>query len=131
MLADVICDVAGGTIDEVLGQVVSVLGASGRHGEMIVMHEFGVEVVGCAVHEPVELVEPSSERPFTVGARGTHFAHRRNVPLAGREGVVAGLLKYLRDQRGVAADASTSARPPRIGVGQHAHSDGVVIASRQ
>ena len=55
-------------VDQVLAQVVAVLGARGRVDAVVVVGEVGGVLVGLAFEEPVEAVEPALQRPLVVRA---------------------------------------------------------------
>ena len=89
-----------GVVDEVLGEVVAVLGQPvGLDGRRAVV-ELGVPVVHLRAHEAVEPVEALTGRPAGERPRGVHLHRRRLVPLAERGGAVAVAAQDLRDRRG-------------------------------
>jgi hypothetical protein len=56
-------------VDKVLGEVIAVLRACWRIDEVIVVDQFGVELIGLSVEETVVAIETPLKRPLVVGAR--------------------------------------------------------------
>lgn len=89
-----------GPVDQVLAQVVAVLGCRGRVDVVVVDGERRVELVGLAVEEPVEAVEAPPEGPLVERSGGRALLHGGQVPLADGEGGPAGIGEDLGHGRG-------------------------------
>ena len=63
-----------GLVDQVLGEVVALLGRARRLDVVVVVDEVGVVLVGLAAHEPVEALEATAERPAVARAAHRHLA---------------------------------------------------------
>ena len=77
-------DETDGVVDEVLAQVVAVLGRGRRLDVVVVVHQVGRELVGLPFEEPVEAVEAPLERPLVEGSGGGGALHgqRCHLPTA-------------------------------------------------
>ena len=113
-------------VDQVLGQVVAVLGLGRRLDGMVVADEFRVELVGLALEESVEPVEAAGERPLIERPGGGALFHRGEVPLADAEGGVALLAQHLGNGGGVVADVAEHVGEAGAEVRHGAHPDGVL-----
>ena len=93
---------------------------------MVVGHQFGVELVGLALHEPVEPVEPTRQRPLVERAGGRALLHRCEVPLADGERGVAGVAEHLGHRGSVVRDVAEHVRETRAEVRHRPHPDRVL-----
>ncbi len=114
-------------VDQVLGEVVAVLGRAWRVDPVVVVHEVGRELVGFAVEETVEAVEAPLERPGVVRAGRGCFVHRAQVPFAHHERRVAGPAEHLGHRGGLLADPTSHVGEAGVEVGDRPHTDGVVV----
>ena len=64
---DLVPYVGDGVVDQVLGEVVAVLGPSRGVHPVVVLDHVGIEVVGQSVQEPVVAAEAPSQGPLVVG----------------------------------------------------------------
>ncbi len=124
--ADTVGDHPQCLVDQILRQVIAIVGARRRRDGVVVGDQFGVELVGLALHEAVEPVEPTRQRPLVERAGGRTLLHRREVPLADRERGVAGIAKHLGHRCGVVRDVAEHVRKPRAEVRHGPHPDGVL-----
>jgi hypothetical protein len=120
-----------GVVHEIRGEVVPVLRSSRRVDVMIVDHQLRVELVGFAVEEPVEPVEPASQRPLIERPCRRTLIHRREMPFPDRERGVACVAKNLGHGRGMVGDVPELRRVPRDEVGDGAQAHGMVGPSGQ
>ena len=126
---DRVVDEADGVVDQILAQVVALVGGGGRLDVMVVMDQVGGELVGLPLEEAVEAVEAALERPLVEGAGRRGVVHGAQVPLAHREGGVALVAQDLGHGRGVVGDVPPHVRIAAVEVGDGPHSHGVVVAS--
>ena len=113
-------------VDQIGREVVALVGRARRVDRVVVGDELGVELVGLAIHEAVEPVEATRQRPLIERPCGRAFLHRGEVPLADREGGVALVVQYLRDRGRVVRDVAQLVGEPGDEVGHGAHADRVV-----
>ena len=113
-------------VDNVLGQVIT-LAVRGLD-VVVVQGELRMPLAGLALQETIEAIEAALQRPLVEGARGRGFEGRGQVPLAGRESVVALQPQHLGQRAGTARDAPAHTRKAQVPVGQPAHADRVVVA---
>lgn len=115
-------------VDQVCGQVVAVLRCRGRVNVVIVVSQFGVELVGFGAEKSVEAVEALLQRPVVEGACGGGVLDGVEVPLAdGAGGVMIGAEQF-GDGGGAAGDAGALVWEAAVEVGDGAHADGVRVA---
>jgi hypothetical protein len=74
-------DERDGLVDQILAQVVALLGLLRRLDLMVVVDEIGIPLARVAAEEAVEALEASAERPAVVRARGGLLVARRQMPL--------------------------------------------------
>ena len=115
-------------VDQVLGEVVAVLGQPVGLDRVAALVELRVPVVHLRAHEAVEEVEALAHRPPRERTRGAHLHRRGLVPLAERGGAVAVAAEDLRDRRGAGRPVAVVAGLRRRHLGGHAHPDRVVVA---
>ena len=82
-------------VDEVLGQVVALLGRPRRLDRVVVVDELGVPLARVAAQEAVEALEAAPQRPAVVRAGRRLVDARREVPLADHVRAVAVLEQHL------------------------------------
>ena len=116
-------------VGQVLGQVIARFGRGRRVDLMVVVHQVGVVLIGLAGQEPVEPLEATAERPALAGARHGHLGRRREMPLADREGAVAGANQYLRQHPVGLGDGGVVAREAGRHLGDSRHAVAVVVAA--
>jgi hypothetical protein len=109
--------------------VVAVLGLRRRFDRVVVADEFGVELVGLALEESVEAVEPAGERPLLERSRRRALLHRGEVPLADAERGVALVAQHFGDGGGVVADVAEHVREAGAEVRHGPHADRVLGAT--
>ena len=116
-------------VDQVLGQVVAVLGQPVRLDGVATLVELRVPVVHLRAHEAVEEVEALAHRPPLERPRRADLHRRGLVPLADRRGAVAVAAEDLRDRRGARRPVAVVAGLRRRHLAGHAHAHGVVVAT--
>ena len=115
-------------LDEVLGEVVAVLGQPvGLHG-VAALIELGVPVVHLRAHEAVEVVETLAHRPSREGPRRADLHRGRLVPLADRRRAVAVAAEDLGDRGRARGPVAVVAGLGRRHLAGDAHADRVVVA---
>src|SRR5665213_1244757 len=125
---DRVVDEPDGVVDQVLAQVVPVVGGGGGLDVMVVVDEVGGELVGLALEEAVEPVEAPLERPLVEGAGRRGVVHGAEVPLAHRQRGVARIAEYFGHGGGVIRDLPAHVGVAAVEVGDGAHPDRVVVA---
>src|SRR5262249_37568274 len=111
------------------GEVIALLRRLRRIDRMVVVVELGDELVGLALDEAIVAVEAAAERPLIVWTRSRRFLHRRQMPLADREGRIARWTQLLGERRRALGDGAGAIRKARVPVAQAAHADRMVIAA--
>ena len=124
---DRVVDERDGVVDQVLAEVVALLGAPGRLDLVVVVDEVGGELVGLPFQEAVEPVEAPLERPLVVGAGRRGALHGAQVPLAHGEGGVPLVAQHLGHGGGVVGDVTPHVRVAGVEVGDGPHPHGVVV----
>ncbi len=84
-------------VDEVLRQVVALLGRLRWLDRVVVVDELGVPLARVAAQEAVEALETAPQGPAVVGTGGSLEDARRQVPLADHVRAVAVLQQHLRE----------------------------------
>ncbi len=124
-----VLDAPNRRVDQILGQVVALLGRARRRDEPVVSHQLGGPLIGVTPVESVEVLEAHGERPALERAGRGLLPARRQVPLAHGERAVAGVAEYTRQCRGARRDARVVAGEAHRDVGEEAHAHRVVIAA--
>ena len=122
---------ADGLVGQVLAQVVALLGPARRLDVVVVADQVRGPVVGVALEEPVVALEPEAERPGVEGPGGRALPARREVPLADGQRRVPGVAQEAGEGGGRLGQPGVVAGEAERDVGQEAHPDGVVVASRE
>ena len=122
-------DEADGLVDDVLREVIAL--PVGRLDVMVVQHQLGVPLAGLALEEAVVPVKAALQGPLVEGTGLRGLEGGCQVPLAGREGVVAGGPQHLGQGAGAAGDAPPHARESQVPIRQPAHAHGVMVSTRQ
>ena len=117
-----------GVVDQVLAQVVALLGGGGRLDVVVVVDQIGGELVGLPLEEAVEAIEAPLEWPLVERAGRRGVVHGAQVPLAHCEGGVALVAEDLGHGRGMVGDVPAHVRIAAVEVGDGPHPDGVVVA---
>ena len=120
-----------GLVDQIFTQVIAVLRATRRFDPVVVVDQFGVELVGLTVEEPVEPIESALQRPLIERSGGRAIGHRTEVPLTECERGVPGVSQHLGDRCRVVGDVAPHVRIAGVEVGDRAHTDRVVITPGQ
>ena len=126
---DRVVEEADGLVDQVLAEVVALLGRRRRLDGVVVVDQLGGELVGLAVQEPVEAVEAPLQRPLVVGPGGGGLLHRAQVPLAEAQGRVALGPQHLGHRRRVVGDPAPHVGVAGAEVGDRPHAHRVVVAA--
>ncbi len=122
-----VVDEADGVVDQVLAQVVALVGGGRGLDAVVVVDQLGMELVGLALEEPVEAVEPPLAGPLVVGPGRRGVLHGAQVPLAHGEGGVALVPQHLGHGGGVVGDVAAHVGIAAVEVGERAHPHGVVV----
>src|SRR5262245_7304868 len=80
-------------IDEILREVIALLGAAGLLDELVVLDEVRVPLIGLAAEKAVIAVETLLQRPFAAACAGGDVLLRNIVVLAEPERAPAGILQ--------------------------------------
>ena len=115
-------------VDEVLGEVVALLGRPGRLDRVVVVDEVGVPLARVAAEEAVEALEAASQRPAVVRPGRRLLVARREVPLADHVRAVAVLEQHLRQHAVLERHHAVVARVARGELGDAGHAVAVVVA---
>ena len=118
------------SIDQVLREVVAVLGCRWGSDHVVVGDQVGMELVGLAVEESVEAVEAATEGPLVEGPGRRALFDRSQMPFAGAERRVAPLAENLGHRRRVGRDVPELVREAGPEVRHRAHTDRVVGPAR-
>ena len=102
-------------VDQVLAEVVTLLGRSRRLHLVVVVHQIRIPLAGVTAQEPIETLEPAPQRPPVERARARLLVARRQVVLADHEGAVAVLDEHLGQEAVLERD---DAVVPGIAAGQ-------------
>ncbi len=124
-----VLDPLDGAVDQVLREVVAVLGQPVGLDGVAALVELRVPVVHLRAHEAVEEVEALPHRPARERAGRAHLDRGRLVPLADRRRAVAVAAEDLRDGRGTGGPVAVVARLRRRHLAGDAHPDRVVVAT--
>ena len=118
-------------IDQVLAEVVTLLGRARRLHLVVVVHQIRIPLAGVTAQEPIETLEPAPQRPPVERARARLLAARRQVVLPDHEGAVAVLDEHLGQEAVLERDNAVvpgiAARQLRDG----GHRIAVMVAARQ
>ena len=129
------CDLPGigdeldGLVDQVLGQVVALLGRLGRLDLVVVVDQVRVVLVGIAAQEAVVALETASQGPAVVGTGGGFQLRWDQVVLADHVGVVALGQQHLREEAILERDIAVIAGVAGGEFRDAGHAIGVVVAS--
>ena len=112
-------------------QVIALLRRARRLDRMVVRIELRRELVGLALQEAVVAVKPARQRPLIEGTSDRRLLHRRQVPLADREGGIAVRPQHLGNGAGALGHRAGAVRKAGVPVREPAHADRVMIAPGQ
>ena len=115
-------------VDQVGRQVVALLGRVGLLGEVVVVDQVGIPLVGLAAQEAVEPLEPPAQRPARLPGRQVDLVARGQVPLADRVGVPAPLVQDLGDGAVLEGDPGREPGEARRCLGDAGHVVGGRVA---
>ena len=93
---------------------------------MVVGDQFWVELVGLALHETVESVETSCERPLVERSSCRALLHRGEMPLADDERGVARIAEHFSHRGGVVGNVAEHVGEPGPEVRHRPHANGVL-----
>jgi hypothetical protein len=124
-------DEGGRPVDQVLGEVVALLGRPLGLDPLVVGGQLRIVLVGVAAQEPVVAVEPSTQRPAVIGPGRRDLVGGGEVPLADRVGVVALVVEDLRQEAVLEGDVAVIAWEPGGDLGDPGQVVGVVVAAGQ
>src|SRR5665811_936687 len=126
-----VLEVLDGSVGEVLGEVVAVLGRPGLLDEVVVCSQGRSVLVRLAVEEAVEALAPPAERPAVPPGPEMRLLLGGQVPLAHGPGGVAVRDEHLGEQRARPGDASVVAGESGRQLGDAPHPGAVVVAAGQ
>ena len=118
-------------VGDVVGEVVAVGVLVDVDGGVVADQPVGVMEVRPALEDPVEPVEPALERPRVARGAVVHDRVAGEVPLADREGGVAGASQHLGERVDVGADLHRPPREAGIEVGDAGESGAVGVEPGQ
>ena len=116
-------------VDQVLAQVVALLGCARRLDLVVVVDEVGIPLARVAAEEAVEALEAAAERPARVRPRRRLLVGRGEVPLADHECVVALLDQHLREEPVLERHHAVVARIAGGELGDAGHPVAVMVAA--
>ncbi len=116
-------------VDQILGQVVALLGRLLRLDPMVVVRQFRVVLVRVAAEEAVIALEAPAERPPRVRAGGGDLVCRGQVPLADSVGVVALTAEDLRQEAVLERDVAVVSGKAGRHFGDRGHVVRMVVAT--
>ena len=115
-------------IDQVFAQVVALVETRRGVDVVVVDNEFGVELIGLTVQEPVEPVESPTQGPLVERAGRRCVFGRCQVPFAGAERGVALRFEDFGQRGGVVGDVAELVREASAVVRYRPHSHRVLRA---
>jgi len=118
-----------GLCHQIGGEVIALLRCGGRFHLAVVLHQFGVVLMGVAAEEAVEALEAPSQGPAVVGAGGGGLLGWGEVPLADGVGVVAVLQQDLGEEAVLERDDAVGAGEAHRSLGDAGQAVGVVVAA--
>ena len=118
-------------VDDILGHVIALFDRAGRIDEVIVGGQLGIELIGFSLQEAVVAIESALQRPVVQRTRRGAFRHRRQMPLSGGERRVTVVAQNLGQRRGGTGERAAHVGKAGVHVGDRAHPDRVMIASRE
>jgi hypothetical protein len=127
-IGGVVGDHADGLVHQVGRQVVAAGVSAGRIDMGVVAHQLGRVLVGLGVHEAVEAVEATAQRPAVEGAGRAALRQRRDMPLAHHVVAEAVRPQHLGQRAGLARDLAAVAGVAAVEVGQAAHAHRMMVA---
>ena len=116
-------------VDQVVTEVVAVLGPGGRFDQRVVAHQLREELVGEATEESVEPLEALAQGPVLERTDLGLLVGRRQVPLAHRVGRVAGVAQELGQRGRRRGDAAAGVGEAGVPLGDDGHAHAVVVAA--
>ncbi len=116
-------------VDEILAEVVPLLGRLRRLDLVVVVDQIGIPLAGVTTEETVEALEATAERPAVVRAGRGLLVAGREVPLADHERVVTVAHQHLRQHPVLERHDPVVARVPGRQLGDARHRIGVVVAT--
>ena len=122
-------DERDGLVDQVLAQVVALLGLLRRLDRVVVVHEVRIPLARVATEEAVEALEAPAQRPAVVRACSGLLVARRQVPLPDHERAVALLDQDLRQHPVLERHHAVVARIAGRQLGDAGHPVRVMVAA--
>ena len=116
-------------VDQVLSEVVALLGRLRRLDLVVVVHQIGIPLAGVTTEETVETLEATTQRPPVVRAGRGLLVAGRQVPLADHERVVTVADQHLRQHPVLERHHPVVARVPGRQLGDAGHRVGMVVAA--
>ncbi len=115
-------------VDQVLREVIALLGRPRRLDRMVVVDQLGIPLAGVATQEAVVALEAPAQGPAVVRTGGRLLAARRQVPLAHHEGAVPMRQQHLREHPVLERHDPVVPRVARGELGDAGHAVAVVVA---
>ncbi len=116
-------------VDQVLAQVVALLGLLRRLDRVVVVDEIRIPLARVATEEAVEALEAPAERPAVVRPGGGLLVARRQMPLPDHERAVAVVEQRLREHSVLERHHAVIAGIARCELRDARHSVGVMVAA--
>ena len=116
-------------IDQILTQVIAVLGAGRLLDRVVIGTEIGMEVIGLSLHKAVKPIEALLQRPVVERAGGGGLHDRGEMPLADTKRRPALGAKHLGDGRGLRGNPAAHVGETGIEIRDGSHADGVMVAA--
>ena len=118
-------------VDQVLAEVVTLLGRARRLHLVVVVHQIRIPLAGVTAQEPVETLEAAPQRPPVKRARGRLLVARRQVVLPDHERAVAVLDEHLGQEAVLERDDAVVAGIAAGQLRDGGHRVAVMVAASQ
>ena len=122
-------DERDGLVDQILAQVVALLGLPRRLDLMVVVDEIRIPLARVTTEKTVEALEAAPERPAVIRTRSRLLVARRQMPLPDHERAVAVLQQHLREHPVLERDHTVVAGITGRELGDAGHPVGVMVAA--
>ena len=116
-------------VDQVLAEVVTLLGRARRLDLVVVVHQVRVPLAGVSAQEPVEALEAAAQRPPVERACARLLVARRQVVLPDHERAVAVLDEHLGQEAVLERDDAVVSRVAAGQLGDGGHRVAVMVAA--
>ena len=117
--------------DQVLAEVVTLLGRARRLHRVVVVHQVRIPLTGVTAQEPVETLEAAPQRPPVERARARLLVARRQVVLPDQERAVTMLHEHLGQEAVLERDHPVVPGIAARQLGDGGHRVAVMVTARQ